>query len=129
MAAFPEASDRTRATCAWVAGPTASRNPTIKRWRDAVVQCRRVSGIAGLLCPRHHVFRALVSGALPRCHSLLPYRAGDAFGRALERLDLQRRRRVLIQRSRERLREELRIGEVNLHDQPLTRGVEVQPLD
>ena len=56
-------------------------------------------------------------------------RTGDALRRALERLDLQRRRCVLVGRARERLLEELWIGEIDLHDQALTIGVEVQPLD
>src|SRR6266511_1523279 len=59
----------------------------------------------------------------------LSYRAGHAFTGAVERFDLERRRRVLVRGAIERPREVLGIREVDFDDETLTRGVEMQALN
>src|SRR5689334_20368891 len=60
--------------------------------------------------------------------TLLADGAGHALWRAVERLDLQIRRRILHRRPRKWLREELRVRHVDFDNETLTRGVDMQTL-
>src|SRR5882672_11631949 len=90
--------------------------PTAPASSDGCRRSARVKngGIAGGL------FTAAVSAA---------HGAGYALARAVERLDREARRAVLIRGARERLGEELGVREVDLDDEPLARRIEMQPLD